>query len=969
MKKIFLLFTCLLYSLTNFTALAQQFNVVGNASTISCTCYEINPPADWQGGAIWNLNPINLGNPFDYKFRVFLGYDNPDHPGSCGQGADGICFVLQNTSTGLSTTGGGLGYQNFPNQSVGIELDTYQNPWDPPYSHLAIEYNGQVEHPTGTLAGPVQMSSTEYYTMDSTWHTFEVVWDTSTQTLSAYFDGVFRLKYAFPGGIISNIFQGVGSNIYWGFTGSTGDYCNLQQVCLNLNADFTTQTNCGSDSVTFNNNSTSGLNSLQSYSWNFGDGDTSSLADPGHTYTSAGVYPVRLVITDQSLCTDTVTHTVTVGVPVLTDSLYGADCKGNTGDARVNVTVDTLSYKLAWSPSPSSVIQTGNSYLAQEPAPGVYHVFVTDTISGCGDTIQFTVASLTKPNVSITPPAELTCTDTSVILTASSTTPGVKYNWGANRTTAVDTAILPGPYTVIITDTISGCTDTASVTVATTSTVAVTLSVKPTNDTICQGSPVIYTATPSGYSSYLFYLGNSLVQNGTSNTYTSNSLTTGSIITVIANDTGCKSPPVSSPPLTVLPAAVSPAFTYQKALCYGISSDTITGTPAAGPGYQYLWSNQATTSTVFLGSVAFSVTVTSTGYCSATFVFADSIRQDPQIFNTNILTLHLCANPAHGDLQLDGKGGTNTFTYAVAGIDSTNTTGRFLGLLPGNYSFVITDSLDCTDIGSVSIPNSIAGDSFTITTDSATCYGFGNGQIIITPKNPDDGPFVYSVDGGSFLFSDTFTGIAAGPHNIVVKSFVFGCEYNYSDTIGQPMQYTLSVNPDTIMTIPGRLDTVTTSTSFPNPVYTWSPVTGLSCTNCAAPVITADTNNMVYSVRVYSTPDSSCYSVDSVVVIVAPPVLPDSFIMPSAFTPNGDGRNDVFGPIISVNFTNPTFKVFKIYNRWGQLVFNGNGPWDGKFDGKDQPVGTYIYYIEVQYPAQDNSTPTYKKEGSVTLLR
>ena len=90
--------------------------------------------------------------------------------------------------------------------------------------------------------------------------------------------------------------------------------------------------------------------------------------------------------------------------------------------------------------------------------------------------------------------------------------------------------------------------------------------------------------------------------------------------------------------------------------------------------------------------------------------------------------------------------------------------------------------------------------------------------------------------------------------------------------------------------------------------------------------------------------------------------------MPNAFTPNGDGKNDLFGP---VSFGALTIKEFRIYNRWGELVHNGNVGWDGTFKGKAQPVGTFIYYIQVQHPDADHPgvEKTETKEGSFALIR
>ncbi len=90
--------------------------------------------------------------------------------------------------------------------------------------------------------------------------------------------------------------------------------------------------------------------------------------------------------------------------------------------------------------------------------------------------------------------------------------------------------------------------------------------------------------------------------------------------------------------------------------------------------------------------------------------------------------------------------------------------------------------------------------------------------------------------------------------------------------------------------------------------------------------------------------------------------------IPTAFTPDGDGESDFFLPrqIFSKGLT--AFRM-KIYNRWGQQIFetertDGRG-WDGKFNGNDQPTGVYLYFIEATL--QNGMTEKY--EGNVTLLR
>ena len=88
-------------------------------------------------------------------------------------------------------------------------------------------------------------------------------------------------------------------------------------------------------------------------------------------------------------------------------------------------------------------------------------------------------------------------------------------------------------------------------------------------------------------------------------------------------------------------------------------------------------------------------------------------------------------------------------------------------------------------------------------------------------------------------------------------------------------------------------------------------------------------------------------------------------LIPSAFTPNGDGLNDLF------RITNLKYQKlvdFSVFNRWGILVFHTNNPevgWDGTYQGVAQDMGVYNYQIITAHP--DGTNQTYK--GNVTLIR
>jgi gliding motility-associated-like protein len=119
--------------------------------------------------------------------------------------------------------------------------------------------------------------------------------------------------------------------------------------------------------------------------------------------------------------------------------------------------------------------------------------------------------------------------------------------------------------------------------------------------------------------------------------------------------------------------------------------------------------------------------------------------------------------------------------------------------------------------------------------------------------------------------------------------------------------------------------------------YSWSPPSGLSDPFIQNPV--AITNkNITYTV-VASTPNG-CEGTDAITITAF--AVADIFV-PNAFTPNGDGRNDVFKAIpIGIR----EFKYFAVYNRWGQRVFFTTNPstgWSGTINGAPLQTGGYVW--------------------------
>ena len=136
----------------------------------------------------------------------------------------------------------------------------------------------------------------------------------------------------------------------------------------------------------------------------------------------------------------------------------------------------------------------------------------------------------------------------------------------------------------------------------------------------------------------------------------------------------------------------------------------------------------------------------------------------------------------------------------------------------------------------------------------------------------------------------------------------------------------------------------------------WQNDPTLSCTNCNLPVASPVTTT-IYTVFAQI---GNCTASDNVKVEVIS--YKDIFI-PTAFSPNGDGKNDVF----KATGYAKNFKMV-IYNRWGQTVFESRFPgqeWDGKLNGVDQPVGAYVFYCEYVSYAGDKR----QLKGTLILTR
>ena len=241
---------------------------------------------------------------------------------------------------------------------------------------------------------------------------------------------------------------------------------------------------------------------------------------------------------------------------------------------------------------------------------------------------------------------------------------------------------------------------------------------------------------------------------------------------------------------------------------------------------------------------------------------------------------------------------------------------------------------------------------------TATCDNVAQGSVVITAGG-GVAPYTYSINGGAFQSSGTFSGLTPGVKIITIKDAACG---TLTKTVTVDVKPSPVVNAGPDKTIVDGYDVMLEgSSSISNPIsIAWTPNATLTGANTYTPVAkpTITTN---YTMSVVS--PNGCVSTDNALVTVIPYCLK----VMDAFTPNGDGMNDRW--IVTNNGGACTKQVIAaVYNRYGSLIFkndNYTNDWNGTYNGKPVADGTYYYVIKYILL---NGTPIILK-GDVTILR
>lgn len=523
---------------------------------------------------------------------------------------------------------------------------------------------------------------------------------------------------------------------------------------------------------------------------------------PGYTYAwsnggtglsitglSAGTYTVTA--TDLNGCTDTAQATITepaTGVSVSISSVTDVDCNGNsTGSITANAATGGASpYSYLWS-------NGGTNLTNSNLAAGTYTITVTDN-NGCTDTAQAVVdepAVLALDTTSTTAPSCNTANDGSITVAATGGTPVYAYSWSSGGSSATESGLADGTYTVTVTDD-NGCTTTLAVTL--TAPPALVINVAVDNDVSCfGGNDGSLTATPAGGSGPFIY---SWSSGGTAATETG--LAAGTYTVTVTDNNGCTgtgSGTIAQPASAVTASIASSS----DVSCFGGNDGDATAAGSGGtPGYTFSWSNGPTTAlNNNLSAGTYTVTVTDANSCTDTasvVIGAPANGVDITIASTTNVD---CNGASTGSITANAAtGGTAGYTYAWS---NGPTTLANTGLVAGTYTITVTDANGCTDTASATItePTTIVVD--TASTTLPTCATAGNGSITLTVSGGTPGYTYVWSSGGTAI---TESGLDAGLYVVTVTDNN-GCTASLSVNLGDQGGIDASITVDNNITCAG----------------------------------------------------------------------------------------------------------------------------------------------------------------------
>lgn len=691
------------------------------------------------------------------------------------------------------------------------------------------------------------------------------------------------------------------------------------------------------------------------YSW------TSSATSSVAANLCAGLYQV--LITDNNACTQiqNINISNSSGITGQTTNIQNELCAGQcNGAATVTAIGGTNPISYSWiSPAVSNSVLTnlcpGTYFLQMTDAQGCIRTTSVDINSG----IQYTITPIISA-----PGCGANNGTINVVVSPTLAPGGYFYSWtpGPGITSSL-TGIGAGNYSVTVTNTAApGCPQTQAFAISNSNGPVITFT---QSNVACSGgltgSITALGTSTAGPVSYAWSNGSTLP--------TVSGLGAGIItLTVTAPlPSGCKT--IQSFTLTENQPIQLSLANVQHPKCHNDCDGAITLVPSGGTlPYSFTWSPLAVGNPQFslcpgpsTAPIVYFATVTDSKGCSTSTSL--TLNNPPFITLTPTITNSSCSSVNDGALNMGVNGGTPAFTYTWTGAAFTASTQNITNIVAGTYSLSLTDNNGCRRdtvldvIPTVSIV-ALAGNDFSlcptpsVALTGTNSFGAVSYDWYLLPNNTN-------TIGNTVNITTPIPNMTPGTYTfeLVTTSSVAACRDTDQVVVNI---YTLPVvDAGPTFTIPvfsnvtiGGSPTTSGSVSI-----TWSPSFDLDDPSIQNPVA-SNTINTTYTVTIVDLV-TGCTVSDTMTVFLYPLIK-----IPNGFSPNGDTKNEKW--IIDYIEQFPENTV-EIYNRWGELLYfynNYNGQFDGKFKGKDLPVGTYYYVINLNHPAY--TTPF---TGPLTIFR
>jgi len=522
------------------------------------------------------------------------------------------------------------------------------------------------------------------------------------------------------------------------------------------------------------------------------------------------------------------------------------------------------------------------------------------------------------------------------------------YHWNNGYDSSQASSLCAGNYTVEMTDAL-GCRDTIDFTILQPDSVIIDL-VNQTK-TGCGDSAATGTATVlasgGGGTPYTYQWSNG------DTSATADSLYARKYIVTVTDGRGCSmQKPVFIKDTSQLHITVS---VYPIA-CYGnttgkISIDTV---EKGKEPYACTWSTGDTTFMIdSLSAGDYSLTLIDANQC---YRFVDtSIQQQPPIHFEILKHPILC----YGEKALvkirNIIGGTPPYVYYWS--DNTDDT-DFAYYPEGSHMVVVADAHNCYDTIEFSL---IQPQKLTLNSDvvNQLCSSSCNGHIYLSVLGGTK-PYKYEWNTGEI--APYKEAVCEGTYSVTVTDANRCQEERFFDVYNEQYIPPIDIEVANNHIFKGQ-SVVLNAIPSSYETYSWMPHNTLHLYHTAAPVATPDKDTITYNLSIIDS--NGCRNQDTVTIYLDDFSCGDPYIyVPNAFTPNGDGKNDilyVYGGVID-------YFYFAIFDRWGELVFettNINQGWDGTYNGKLLDPAVFVYHLE----ATCINKQKYVKNGNITLIR